>query len=383
MFLEDRHHELARSVRRFGDEVLAPVEHREEDVDDLALQILRRLGEAQITRHAVPAPWGHGPIEVRSIGAIREALAWRMGLADFCFAMQGLGSHPIVLAGSEEQKARYLPGVATGELPAAFALTEPEAGSDAGALRCSARRVGDEWIVTGRKRFISNAPIFGVMSLFARTGEGSRGVSAFVVEPGTPGVRIEAQQPIAPHPIGEVIFEEARLPKDALLGEEGIGFRLALATLDVFRPTVGAAALGMAQRAQDEAVAHVLGREQFGAPLADLHGVQFLLAESEVELEAARLLVHRAAYVKDGGASRITREAAIAKLVATENAQRVIDRALQLHGGLGVMRGTAVERLYREIRALRIYEGASEVQKLLIARERLKAARAEGAPGSR
>ena len=275
------------------------------------------------------------------------------------------------------RSAADLPGVASGELAAAFALTEPEAGSDAAALACSARRVGDEWIVDGRKRFISNAPIFGVMSLFARTGPGNKGVSAFVVEAGTPGVRVEAQQTMAPHPIGEVIFEEARLPAQALLGAEGAGFKLALATLDVFRTTVGAAAVGMAQRAQDEAVEHVKGRRQFGAPLADLQGVQFLVAENEVELEAARLLVHRAAWVKDRGAARVTREAAIAKLVATENAQRVIDRSLQLHGGLGVIRGTPVERLYREIRALRIYEGATEVQKLLIARARLEQAGAD------
>jgi acyl-CoA dehydrogenase len=286
--------------------------------------------------------------------------------------MQGLGSHPIAIAGSEEQKRRLLPGVASGELAAAFALTEPEAGSDAAAIACTARLVGDEWIVHGRKRFISNATIFGVMTLFARTGEGNRGVSAFVVEPDTPGVRVVPQEPMAPHPLGEVIFEEARLPKNALLGAEGAGFKLALGTLDVFRTTVGAAALGMARRAQEEAVAHVRTRRQFGAPLAELQGVQFLIAENEVELEAARLLVHRAAWVKDGGAARVTREAAMAKLVATENAQRIIDRSLQLHGGLGVMRGTPVERLYREIRALRIYEGASEVQKLVIARERLK-----------
>ncbi len=374
MFLEQRHLDLAAQVKAFGDEFLAPIEHREDGVDELAKSILRKLGDAGFTRWSVSGAYGgHAdPLDVRALCVIREQLAWRMGLADFCFAMQGLGSYPIALAGSEAQKKRLLPGVASGELAAAFALTEPEAGSDAGALACSARRVGDEWIVNGRKRFISNAPIFGVMSLFARTGEGNKGVSAFVVEAGTPGVRIEAQEPIAPHPIGEVIFEDARLPASALLGAEGTGFKVALTTLDVFRTTVGAAALGMAQRAQDEAIAHVKSRKQFGAPLADLQGVQFLLADSEVELEAARLLVHRAAYVKDGGAARVTREAAIAKLVATENAQRVIDRSVQLHGGAGVMRGTPVERLYREVRALRIYEGATEVQKLVIARERLK-----------
>ncbi|AKU92247.1 acyl-CoA dehydrogenase family protein [Vulgatibacter incomptus] len=373
-FLEERHHELALRARAIGDEHLAPIEHREDGVDDLFREILRRLGDAGLTRFAVPAAYGgvHESIDVRSICTIREQLAWRMGLADFAFAMQGLGSHPIALAGSEEQKARILPGVARGETVTAFALTEPEAGSDAGALSCSARRVGDEWVISGQKRFISNATIFGAMTLFARTGEGSRGVSAFLVEAGTPGVRVVPQDTMAPHPLGEVIFEDARLPKEALLGEEGSGFKLALATLDLFRSTVGAAALGMAQRAQDEAVRHVRSRKQFGGPLAGLQGVQFLLADNEAELEAARLLVYQAAWTKDRGAARITREAALAKLVATENAQRIIDRSLQLHGGLGVIRGTAVERLYREIRALRIYEGASEVQKVVIARERLK-----------
>jgi len=373
-FLEDRHRELARRVRAFADEELSPIEDREDDVDALFVSILRKLGEAGIAGYAVPKAYGgvNEPIDVRSLCVIRETLAWRMGLADFAFAMQGLGSYPIALAGSEEQKKRILPGVASGELPAAFAITEPEAGSDAGAVQCSARLVGDEWVIEGQKRFISNAPIFGAMTLFARTSEGPKGVSAFLVEPGTPGMRVVPQEPIAPHPLGEIFFEEARLPKSALLGAEGIGFKLALTTLDLFRTTVGAAALGMAQRAQDEAVARVKSRRQFGAPLADLQGVQFLLADSEVELDAARLLVHRAAWVKDQGAPRVTREAAVAKLVATENAQRVIDRSLQLHGGLGVIRGTPVERLYREIRALRIYEGASEVQKLVIARERLK-----------
>jgi len=375
-FLEDRHHALAREVRAFGDEVLRPVEHREDGVDELFVSILRKLGEAGFGRYGVPRAFGgkFDTLDVRSLCVIRENLAWRMGLADFAFAMQGLGSYAIALAGTEEQKARYLPRVASGELPAAFALTEPGAGSDAGAVSCRARLVGDEWVIDGQKRFISNATIFGVMTLFARTSDGPKGVSAFVVDANTPGVRVVPQETMAPHPLGEVFFEEARLPRAALLGAEGAGFKLALTTLDLFRTTVGAAALGMAQRAQDEAVGHVRDRRQFGGPLADLQGVQFLLADSEVELDAARLLVHRAAWTKDMGAARVTREAAVAKLVATENAQRVIDRSLQLHGGIGVIRGTAVERLYREIRALRIYEGATEVQKLVIARERLKAA---------
>jgi acyl-CoA dehydrogenase len=373
-FLEERHRELAQSVRRFADEFVAPVEYQENDVDALASRILRQLGAAGITAHAVPAPYGgNAPtLDVRALCVIREALAYRMGLADFTFAMQGLGSYPVALAGSEEQKRRLLPPVARGEVAAAFALTEPDAGSDAAALSCSARLVGDEWVVNGRKLFISNAPIFGLMSLFARTGEGSKGISAFAVEAGTPGIRVEPLDTLSPHPIGELIFEDARLPKGALLGAEGQGLKLALSTLDVFRTTVGAAALGMARRARDEAVAHTRNRRQFGAPLADLQGVQMLLADNELELESATLLVHRAAWVKDRGAERVTREAALAKLAATENAQRIIDRSLQLHGGWGVMKGRAVERLYREIRALRIYEGATEVQKLVIARSVLR-----------
>lgn len=369
-FLEPAHHALGAEVRLWAD-TLRPLEHEEGDVDALSTRLLWGLGQAGWLRHSVPAPHGglHDRLDVRSLCVIREALAYRMGLADFAFAMQGLGSYPIALAGTDEQKRRWLPAVAAGEVAAAFALTEPEAGSDVGALACAARRDGDGWVIDGHKRFISNAPTFGVLTLFART---PNGVSAFVVEGGTPGIHVDERRPMGPHPIGDLHFDGVRLPGDALLGEEGRGMRLALATLDVFRPTVGAAALGMAQRAQDEAVAHVRSRKQFGGPLAELQGVQFLLAENEAELQAARLLVQRAAWAKDQGAERITVEAALAKMVATENAQRVIDRALQLHGGLGVMQGVAVERLYREIRALRIYEGATEVQKVVIARSLLR-----------
>lgn len=367
-FLEPRHLELAERVRAFAEQ-LRPIEHREDEVDALCTDILRRLGSAGLTRYSVPRAWGGelDALDVRSLCVIRENLAYRMELADFAFAMQGLGSYPVALAGSDAQRQRVLPRVARGEIAAAFALTEPGAGSDAAALGTTARRDGDGWVVNGHKRFISNATVFGMMTLFARTGEGNRGVSAFLVEADAPGVRAVAQAPLSPHPIGEVFFEDARLAADAMLGEEGQGFKIALTTLDVFRTTVAAAALGMGQRAHDEAVAHVRSRRQFGAPLADLQGVQFMLADSEVELEAARLLVQQAAWTKDGGA-RVTREAAIAKLVATENAQRVIDRSLQLHGGMGVMKGSPTERLYRGIRALRIYEGATEVQKLVIAR---------------
>lgn len=372
-FLEGRHRKLAERVRAFADEVLAPLEHQEEDVDSLSRSLLAKLGEAELTTLAVPAPYGGGGrlLDVRTLCVVREQLARRMGLADFAFAMQGLGSYPLALAGSDAQKARILPEVASGRLAAAFALTEPEAGSDVAALSCTARRDGNHWVINGRKRYISNAPFFGAMTLFARSQEGSvgsKGVSAFLVEPDTPGVRVEPLEVISPHPIGDVIFEDARLPADALLGVEGIGFRLAMATLDVFRPTVGAAAIGMAQRAHDEAIAHVRSRKQFGGPLAEKQGIQWMIADNEVELAAARALVLQAAWKKDNGADRITKEAAMAKLLATESAQRVIDRSLQLHGGLGVTKGSAVERLYREVRALRIYEGASEIQRTVIAK---------------
>ncbi len=366
-FFEPHHHQLAANVRTFAEAHLAPLA----DKDDLAScrTMAERMAEHGLFRHAVPSS---GTLDVRGLVATREQLAYFTGAADSIFAVQGLGSHPIHLGGSAEQKARYLPKAASGAQIFAFALTEPEAGSDAGNVQTWARRDGEHYVLDGGKRFISNSGLANVFTVFARTAEGRKGVSAFVVEAGTPGFTVKPQMELlAGHPIAELEFKGCRIAASARLGEEGAGLKLAYGTLDVFRTSVGAAAIGMAQRALDEAVAYAKKRQQFGAPLAQLQAVQFLLAESAVELEASRLLVHKAAATKDGGAERVTREAAMAKLFATEAAQRIIDRALQVHGGNGVVKGFAVERLYREIRALRIYEGATEVQKLVIASQLL------------
>ncbi|HVA11620.1 MAG TPA: acyl-CoA dehydrogenase family protein, partial [Stellaceae bacterium] len=313
-------------------------------------------------------------LDVRSLCLIRETLARFSGLADFAFAMQGLGSASISLYGSEPLKQRYLPPVCAGTQLAAFALTEPESGSDVAALRMAARDAGGHYILDGHKTFISNGGIAGHYVVFARTGEapGSKGLSAFVVDAGTPGFSIaERIQVIAPHPLATLAFDECRVSKAQRLGAPGEGFKIAMATLDIFRATVGAAALGFARRALDEALRRVCEREAFGKRLAEFQATQLRLAEMATEIDAAALLVYRAAWTRDCVASRVTREAAIAKMYATEAAQRVIDGAVQLFGGLGVVCGVPVERLYREIRALRIYEGTTEIQKLVIAAQLL------------
>jgi acyl-CoA dehydrogenase len=286
------------------------------------------------------------------------------------FAMQGLGSYPITLAGSEEVKRRLLPRVKSGDAIAAFAITEPEAGSDVSAIQMTARRDGPDYILDGVKTFISNAGVADFYTVFAKTcpDKGSKGISAFVVEKEAPGIRVEEKiELIAPHPIGRLRFDGCRVRCSNLLGEEGQGFRLAMATLDTFRPTVGAAALGLAWRAVDEAISYAKRRVQFGKPLSEFQATQMKLAEMATELDAARLLVYRAAWEKDTGGVRVTVDSAMAKLYATEAAGRIIDAAVQIHGGAGVVRGSVVERLYRECRALRIYEGTSEIQKLIIA----------------
>ncbi len=314
-------------------------------------------------------------VEARAICVLREELAYRSAKADSIFGSQGLGSHPILLAGSDDQREQFLPSVANGNVLFAFALTEPQAGSDVAALSSSARRQGGEYVLNGSKRFISNAGIATHYTLFARTAPGKNGVSAFIIPRDAPGLLIHSNlELLSEHPIGELELKECRVPITALIGLEGEGLKLAFKTLDVFRATVGAAAVGMARRALDEAVAYAQARQQFGAPLAALQGVQFLLAESAVELEAATLLVHRSAAVKDEGADRVSFESAVAKYFATEAAQRIIDRCLQIHGGNGLIKNSPMERLYRDIRGLRIYEGASEVQKVLIARHLLNTA---------
>ena len=311
---------------------------------------------------------------MRALCLIRETLARHDALADFAFAMQGLGSGAISLFGSASQQQEFLPGVREGRKIAAFALSEPDAGSDVAAMATTARREGDHFVLDGEKTWISNGGIADFYTVFARTGEapGAKGLSVFVVDANTPGLEIaERIEVIAPHPLARLRFNGCRVSADRLLGKQGDGFRIAMSVLDVFRSTVGAAALGMARRALDEALRHSSSRQLFGAPLSDLQLTQAAIADMALAVDASALLVYRSAWTKDCVAERVTREAAMAKLFATESAQQVIDAALQLFGGLGVKSGMPVERLYREIRALRIYEGASEVQKLVIARQTL------------
>jgi acyl-CoA dehydrogenase len=313
-------------------------------------------------------------MDLRSLVVAREGLAYFSGLADSAFAMQGLGSHAVSAAGTPAQKERWLPAVVRGEVLCAFAVTEPEAGSDLASVRTRAARDGVVWRLSGTKALISNAGLAGLYTVLARSGEVAdhRGLSMFLVDGSAPGVTVKPLETMAPHPIGEVRFEDTPA---LLLGEAGQGYSLALATLDTFRPSVGAAACGLAQRALDEAVRWTQARRQFGRALSEFQATQMALADMATDLEASRLLVRRAAWLKDTGEERIAREGAAAKLFATEAAQRVVDRSLQLHGGQGVLRGATVERLYREVRALRIYEGTSEIQRLLIAREILKESR--------
>ena len=368
-FFDDRHRRLAETVEAWAEKFPEPAEH---DTDATCRRIARALGEAGFLAHAVP----DGRIELRELCLIREILARRSGLADFVFAMQGLGSATINEFGDAAQKARYLPAVRAGTSLAAFALTEPKAGSDVAAMRMSARKTSDGWRLDGEKTFISNGGIAGHYVLFARSdaaAKGSAGISAFIVEAEAKGFTIaERIAVIAPHPLARLRFEDCRLPDSALLGKPGEGFRLAMATLDRFRPSVGAAALGFARRAYEEALARVRQRQLFGAPMAQLPLVQAKLADMALAIDASALLIYRAAWLADAKNQRITREAAMAKLHATEEAQKIIDAAVQLFGGLGVTQGSKVEQLYREIRALRIYEGASEVQKLIIARQELR-----------
>ncbi len=330
------------------------------------------LAEAGLLGWCVPKAYGGcAPerLDVRALTLVREALGQADGLLDTAFAMQGLGSYPITLAGSPAQKARYLPGVLDGSRLGAFALTEPEAGSDVASMRCAARRDGSGWVLDGAKTFISNAGIAGQYVVFAQTDPSARGrgIAAFVVEPDDAGLGVEPLEVIAPHPIGTLRFDDVALAPDRLLAPPGEGFKLAMRTLDAFRNTVAGAALGMARRALDEAVGRAAARVQFGKPIIEQQQIGAYLAESATELDAARLLVYRAAWARDTREDRVSSEVAMGKLFATEAAQRIIDRAVQIFGGLGVTRGVPVERLYREVRALRIYEGTSEIQRVIIA----------------
>ncbi len=380
-FFEDQHRNLVAELDQWCRDVLVPVIDEgdfHDDVDASCGRVLNLLGDAGYTKFAVPREWGgvHEQLDVRSLCLIRMTLAYYSGLADFVFAMQGLGSGTISLVGSDEARSKYLPGVADGSRCAAFALTEPESGSDVSNICSTAALDGDVYVINGTKTFISNGGIADQYVVFARTGEaeGARGLSAFVVDADTPGLdaseRIEV---IAPHPLATVHFNDCRVPATNLLGECGEGFKAAMATLDIFRPTVGAAALGFARRALDEATQRSRTRELFDAPLHNLQLVQAMIGESALDIDASALLIFRAAWAKDSGQARITREAAMAKLFATDMAQQVIDKAVQIFGGMGVVSGVKVEELYREVRALRIYEGASEVQKVIIARSHLAA----------
>ena len=372
-FFEDRHRVLARELEAWCQAELGDEEP--DDVDAACRSLVRRLGAGGWLRHCVPDEAGR--MDVRSLALIRETLARHDGLADFALAMQGLGSGAISLFGTPEQKAAYLPAVARGEKIAAFALTEPESGSDVARIDTRAEPAdGGGYVLNGAKTFISNGGIADFYVVFARTGEapGAKGLSAFVVDKGTAGLDdSERIATLAPHPLATLRFADMRLPATALLGERGRGrgFQQAMATLDVFRTTVGAAALGFARRALEEATRRALARPLGGGTLADNPVTQSKLAEMVLDVETSALLVYRAAWLRDVMGRRNSREAALAKLHATDSAQSVIDKAVQMFGGLGVTKGVVVERLYREIRALRIYEGASEVQKIVIARHHL------------
>ena len=341
------------------------------DVDTESRRLVRLLGDGGWLRYVVPAQYGGltEHFDVRSLCIIRETLAYQSGLADFVFAMQGLGTGSITLFGSDELKQKYLPRVARGEAIAAFAISEAEAGSDVGAMQCTARADGGSWVINGEKTWISNAGIADHYVVFCRIPEGGdKSYGAFVVDADAAGFSVtERIEVIAPHVLGTLRFENCRVPASALVGAPGAGLKVALATLDVFRTTVAAAALGFARRALDEAVQFTRQRKGFGKTIAEMQLTQARIADMALAIDAAALLIYRAAWTKDHGEARITREAAMAKLFATESAQKVIDDAVQLHGGRGVVHGAVVERLYREIRALRIYEGTSEIQKIVIA----------------
>ncbi len=378
-FFEERHAALAARLDGWAAKALAgPHPHGAGEVDAACRGLVASLGAAGWLAHAV-AGREHGgaadTIDTRAICLARETLARHDGLADFAFAMQGLGSGAISLAGSDAQKRRYLPRVAAGEAIAAFALSEPEAGSDVAAMACAARAEGDAYVLNGEKTWISNGGIADFYVVFARTGgepKGSRGIGAFIVDADAPGLAIaERIDLIAPHPLARLRFTNCRVDAAQRIGAEGEGFKIAMRTLDVFRTSVAAAALGFARRAFDEAIARATSRKMFGGVLADFQLTQARLAQMATTIDSAALLTYRAAWLRDQGRG-VTKEAAMAKLAATEGAQQVIDAAVQMWGGQGVQSGQTVERLYREIRALRIYEGASEVQQLIIGRELLK-----------
>jgi len=380
-FFEQHHRALADRLEAWAEANLADLDHS--NVDQVCRDLVRRLGADGWLEHSAPSPNDvDAGLDVRTLCLMRETLSRHDGLADFSFAMQGLGAGPITLFGSREQRQTWLPKTRAGEAIAAFALSEPRSGSDVAAIETTAKQAGNGYVLNGEKTWISNGGIADFYIVFARTDDapGAKGLSAFIMPADTPGLDIaERLEVIAPHPLARLSFQNCRLPASALIGEPGQGFRIAMATLDVFRSTVGAAALGFARKAFELSLSRARDRALFGEAMGELQLVQGMLAEMAVDVDAAALLIYRAAWTKDQGAERVTREAAMAKLHATEAAQMVIDKAVQIHGGDGVRVGHPVEALYREIRALRIYEGASEVQKVVIARQALTANRAPAA----
>ena len=377
-FFSSEHRSLVQSVGQFVAREIEPHAGVEDDVDGLARHFVGLLAGAGLLSYAV----AESRLDLRSLCLVREELSYSSSLADLAFVMQGLGTYAIAQAAPDHVRDFWLKRAANGKAIAAFALTEPEAGSDVASIQTTARRDGETYVINGRKRFISNAGIADFYTVFARTGtrdDGRAMISAFVVGARMPGFSVVERTPLmAPHPIGEIAFNDCRVPAEDMVGNEGDGFGLAMATLDTFRASVGAAACGMARRALDEAVRYASTRKQFGRVLGEHQLVQEKIADMVTELDAARLLVYRAAYLRDiAPETRVTREASEAKLYATEAASRVIDSAVQIHGGAGLVRGSVVERLYRDIRALRIYEGTSEIQKLIIASQLLKDAARE------
>ena len=379
-FFDDSHREFAEKLRDWASREIQPLENKEpngnEELDHLCREFVKKLGIGGWLQYCVPSSHG-GALEsfdVRTLALTREILGYYSGLADFSFAMQGLGSGAITLFGSEEQKDSYLPKVASGERIGAFAISEASGGSDVAAMKTTAELSGNEYCINGSKTGISNAGIADFYVLFARTNDapGSRGISAFVINSDTPGLSIsERINVIAPHPLGTLEFKNCKIPTTNMIGNSGEGFKVAMSTLDVFRTTVGGASLGFAKRALDEAIRRSKEREAFGKSISEFQLIQAKIADMAVKIDAKALLIYRSAWTKDKKATRVTRESSMAKLYGTEAAQEVIDQAVQIFGGMGVVSGVKVEQLYREIRALRIYEGTSEIQKLVIAGQTL------------
>jgi acyl-CoA dehydrogenase len=375
-FFDDGHREFAAALEGWAESVLPGLAPEQEThgpgMDDVTRRLVRALGQEGFLKASVPAAYGgRAPsFDVRGLCLARDILARHEGLADFAFAMQGLGSAAITLFGTEAQKSKYLPKVCKGELIAAFAISEENAGSDVGAMTSQAVKDGDSYVINGAKTWISNAGLADFYTLFARVGDapGPKTLAAFIVDADNPGLKVSSRiDVIAPHPLGTLAMENLRVPASAMLGAPGEGFKISMSVLDVFRSTVGAAALGFARRAMDEALARSKSRKVFGQQLSEFQIIQAKLADMAVAIDAAALLIYRAAWTKDTKGGRVTREASMAKLFATEAAQQVVDQAVQVWGGLGVVSGVTVEKLYREVRALRIYEGTSEIQKIVIA----------------